>query len=791
MTHFGQISKHKATLIFALLSCFVIVPLSAQQTNEQLDSIINTLELKEVTVTARKIKQSGDTISYSAATYRSNNDKTLEDLLRKMPGIEVKADGQITYNGQWINEFYIEGLDMLGENYGIAIRNIDANDIGSVQVIQNHQDAKLFQGVKSGNAPAMNIKLRQNALGIWSSTLQAAIGTQPNLSWDVSANIMNFRRTAQNISVYKTNNIGIDLRQDIGAPATFNSSYGTGILFPNSPGLNDIYTYRNNSHSLSVNQLFKLNEDETLAFNFNYLFDKEKREATEQTTYLTDSISRFVIDESNRACMRQHFIGTHAVYKLNGNERYIKNSFTASATFPKGDGAINNLIMQQFSGHSFSIDDVLSINYKKKQGGIGEATLHANYTDKYGILRLADIGTAQTVRQRDLNTNGAASIIAVAVPHFMFNLNCGFDAQWQQAKTELDLSENSTPGNQRTWHFGVNITPKFFLHYGQRFQWLIYVPAGFEYYTSTDGEWEYDKMFFSFKPYTNITYKPSERLTISLTSICEESMPTSLSLMAQSRYIDYRTSISNPYFIEAKINRTIKTALSASYSSVLDMLFGGITLTHVYSHNSLSNGYEITDDIIEYIRLPYATKDNVWQGDQTLSKGFFKWNSKISESFTIGTSENEFYVDDVMHRGRSNYLRARIAFNASFASWITFDTSNEYSMSKTYTDRIPNGSAKHAFTNATSFVFRPFKQLSLTPSVMYYYNDYSTNYRNNAFLNCDMEYSIGNTIFSIKCSNLLDSRIFRRFNDNGIIQYSSQYRLRGRTIMLGVRFSIK
>lgn len=765
--------------------------LSAQQNKENIDSIINSLDLKEVIVTAKKIRQSGDTISYSAATYRSENDKTLEDLLRKMPGIEVKDDGQITYNGQWINEFYIEGLDMLGGNYGVATRNIDANDIGSVQVLQNHQDVKLLQGVKSGNAPAMNIKLKQNAFGIWSSTLQAAIGLQPNLSWSASATLMNFHHEAQNISVYKTNNIGNDLRQDIGAPATYNSSYGTGMLFPDSPDISDIYAYRNDSHSLSINQLFKLNEDKTLAFNLNYLFDQEKREATEQTNYLADSISRFVIDESNRANMRQQFVGTHAVYKINGKDRYVKNTFTASASFPLGDGSINDLIRQRFSGYSFKIDDVLKINYKKKQGGIGEVTLHAGYTDKYAILRLADKGLAQTVRQRNLNTSGAASIIAVAVPHFMFNLNGGFDAQWQQAKTELDLNENLTAGNQRIWQGGASITPKFFLHYGQRFQWLIYMPVGFEYYTSTDGEWEYDKMFFSFKPYTNLTFKPSERLSFSLTSTCEESMPAALSLMAQRRYIDYRTSISNPDHLEAKINRTIKTALSASYQSVLDMLFGGVTLTHAYSYNSLSNGYDVTDDIIEYIRLPYATSGNIWQGDQTFSKGFFRWNSKISESFTIGTSRNEFYVDDAMHRGRSNYLHAKISFNASFARWITFETSNEFSLSKTFTDGIANGNAKHTFTNATSFVIWPCKQLSLTPSVMYYYNNYSTNYRHNTFLNCNIEYSLGNTILSLKCSNLLDSRVFRRYNDNGIIRYSSQYRLRGRAIMLGVRFSIK
>ena len=224
-------------LVFFIIS--FAVPMSAQQDDERLDSLIRTLELKEVVVTAKKIRQSGDTISYAASSYISKNDKTLEDLLRKMPGIEVKSDGQIIYNGQWINEFYIEGLDMLGSNYGVATKNIDAHDIGTVQILEDHQDVKMLQGVRRGAAPAMNIRLKQNAKGIWSSTFDGAIGSQPNISWDASASLMNFRRNAQNISVYKTNNIGIDLRTEINAPSTYTSSYGTGILYPESPSLSN------------------------------------------------------------------------------------------------------------------------------------------------------------------------------------------------------------------------------------------------------------------------------------------------------------------------------------------------------------------------------------------------------------------------------------------------------------------------------------------------------------------------------------------------------------------------
>ncbi|MCH5236079.1 MAG: Plug domain-containing protein [Muribaculaceae bacterium] len=773
-----------------LLTLIVGTKLCAQN-SEDLDSVINSLSLQEVIVTAKKIRQSGDTISYSASTYRDKNDKTLEDLLRKMPGIEVKSDGKITFNGQWINEFYIEGMDMLGSNYGVATRNIDANDIGTVQVMQNHQDIKMLQGIQSGTAPAMNIKLKQSALGIWSSTIQTSLGTQPNLSWDLSANLMNFRRKAQNISVLKTNNVGNDLRQDIGAPVTFNSSYGTGILFPDSPGLNDIYTYRNTSGCLSINQLFKLDEDKTFSFNLNYLYDKEKRDASEQTTYLTDSISRFIIDESNKVKMQQQFIGAHAVYKLNGKKHYLKNSFTAGISFPNGEGTINDLIHQHFTGHSLKIDDELKINYKTMHGAVGEAIIKANFTDKPCTLILPELGLSQAVRQRNVNAVGLASLVSVAVPHFMFNLNGGFDIQWQQAKTEMKMIDILSSGDQHTWQAVANITPKFFFHNGQKFQWLINIPLGVEYYRSKEGSLDYSKVFFTFKPYTNITYKPSERWALSLTSLSEESIPSSLSLMAQIRYIDYRTLAWNPLQLEAKINRTVKTSLNVSYTSVLDMIFGGVTLTHAYSHNGLSNGYEVSDEIIEYTLLPNTTRGNIWQGDQTFSKGFFKWNSKVSESFSIGTSKNEFYVDDVMQTGRSNYLRFNISYNASFTRWLTFSTSNEFALSKTFTNGKSNGRAKHTFSNSTSFIVRPYKSLTLAPAVMYYYNDYSTDYRNNVFMNCDIEYSFNDFILFLKGRNLLDSKIFRRYNDNGIIQYSSEYRLRGRTIMVGVRFSIK
>ena len=74
----------------------------------------SAFKLKEVTVKAAPISSHGDTLNYNVASFIAPTDRTVEDILRKLPGITVKPGGGIEYQGKAINKFYIEGLDMLG-----------------------------------------------------------------------------------------------------------------------------------------------------------------------------------------------------------------------------------------------------------------------------------------------------------------------------------------------------------------------------------------------------------------------------------------------------------------------------------------------------------------------------------------------------------------------------------------------------------------------------------------------------------------------------------------------------
>lgn len=104
------------------------------------------IALKEVTVKASKVRLRGDTITYNIATFADQNDRSIGDVLAHIPGFEVnKQNGEIKYEGKPISKFYIEGLDMLGSKYGVATNSLPQVDIGTVEVMRNHQPVRVLE----------------------------------------------------------------------------------------------------------------------------------------------------------------------------------------------------------------------------------------------------------------------------------------------------------------------------------------------------------------------------------------------------------------------------------------------------------------------------------------------------------------------------------------------------------------------------------------------------------------------------------------------------------------------
>lgn len=173
-----------------------------------------TTLLKEVTVKADRIREQGDTITYNVGSFAQQQDRSIGDVLKRMPGIDVANNGKIQYQGEDINKFYIEGSDLLEGKYGIATNGISHEDVGAVEVMENHQPMQVLSGISFSDKAAINLKLKNKAKATWTFHGDAGGGWswQPEGAiWDGELFAMAVMPGFQNITTLRTNNTGENL----------------------------------------------------------------------------------------------------------------------------------------------------------------------------------------------------------------------------------------------------------------------------------------------------------------------------------------------------------------------------------------------------------------------------------------------------------------------------------------------------------------------------------------------------------------------------------------------------
>lgn len=119
----------------------------------------------------------GDTIVYNADSFKSGTDRKLEDLLKKMPGVEVNADGEIEVEGKKVQKLMVEGKDFFDGDTKLGVKNIPADAIDKVQVLRNYNENSILKGVENNQDNiAMNIKLKEGKKNFWFGDVTTGIG---------------------------------------------------------------------------------------------------------------------------------------------------------------------------------------------------------------------------------------------------------------------------------------------------------------------------------------------------------------------------------------------------------------------------------------------------------------------------------------------------------------------------------------------------------------------------------------------------------------------------------------
>lgn len=353
---------------------------------ENKDIILKNIQLKEnvqllseiqVTGTAAQMVVKGDTLEYNATAFKTAENAVVEDLLKRLPGVEISAEGKITVNGQEIKKIRVDGKKFFNDDMEMTTKNLPADMIDKIQVLEQKSDMAVLTGFEDDDTVRIiNFTTKANRKkGIFGNiTTGAGFDTDKEIRYDGNAfvnilngeaqtaitaggnNVNNTRSSrgrfggggGSNSGITTTQNVGlnnntiINSKLKIGGDASLNhsendaqtvserESYLRGSKYNN----NDTTASLNNNYSsnLRLEMEWKPDSVNTFIFQPNISYGRSFSTVTRNYLYLTDDQKTSWGDSFNKGNGTDINGGLNVIY----NRKFSKIGRTLTANVGAG-----------------------------------------------------------------------------------------------------------------------------------------------------------------------------------------------------------------------------------------------------------------------------------------------------------------------------------------------------------------------------------------------------------------------------------------------------------------------
>ncbi|MBK5192150.1 MAG: TonB-dependent receptor [Flavobacteriaceae bacterium] len=141
----------------------------------------------------QKIKINADTTFIRVSQYTTKTEQTVEDVLKRLPGIEVLPDGTIKAHGKPIENLLVEGENILDKNYKIISKNLDAKVLEEVQILDHYEENPIFKSLLNSEKTAINLKLKNDFKNIWFGNVSMGYGFKNRYQGAISLGLLKKR----------------------------------------------------------------------------------------------------------------------------------------------------------------------------------------------------------------------------------------------------------------------------------------------------------------------------------------------------------------------------------------------------------------------------------------------------------------------------------------------------------------------------------------------------------------------------------------------------------------------
>jgi hypothetical protein len=234
---------------------------------------VNTMST--VTVTARRppVVINGDSVEFNSENFKTAPNAVVEDLLKKMPGMEVDKAGGITVNGKKVTKVFVNGKEFFTGDPMMATKNLPADAVDKIQVYDRKSDQAMFTGIDDGSEEtAINLKLKKDRNRSTFGKLNGGAGTPSVFDAQGNVNVINNEEqfsaigganntNRQNFSNRNIVNFsgGGGRRPGAGAGVTVSFSGGSGETDANAQGIAETYSIGGNYSNLFNNKKTEFN----------------------------------------------------------------------------------------------------------------------------------------------------------------------------------------------------------------------------------------------------------------------------------------------------------------------------------------------------------------------------------------------------------------------------------------------------------------------------------------------------------------------------------------------------
>ncbi|UQD55771.1 TonB-dependent receptor [Flavobacterium sp. K5-23] len=778
------------------------------------------LELKEVVIkTTRPITIEGDKITFDVKSFSQGNEQVVEDLLKKIPGLNVSSDGTIKVGNQEVEKVMIDGDDFFEKGYKIVTKNMPVSPIDKIELLKRYSNNKHLKGIENSEKVALNLVLKEDYKRQWFGNMQLGYGLVSNNRYEVRGNLMNFGKKSKYYFLTNLNNIGFDAVGDVdnlirpvrqGEPASIGDNQSANALLgfgSDLPNLKPKRTNFNNTEMLSMNSIFTLSPKtklKTLGF-FN----------ADENDFYRNSFQSISVNTTNFE-NTEDFIGSKKkiigfgkldlTYDISKTKTLVYvGKFNKNKKDNSSDLVFNgNLLNEKLKSNNQLFDQKIVFTNKFKENKV--LLLSGRYINE----KTPQIHSTNQFLYQDLFGQNANNSIQTSENKMQF---AGFEAHLLDKKNNGDLLEIQF-GNQLRID---NLRSGFQLRmddYG------IGEPVNYQNNLnySSDNMYLSTKYRFKINKFSLITQANFHQLFNRLENLeikksqnpffinpklgVEWKMNDKNKVVSSYSYNTTNASILDVYdnYIQTGFRSFSKgtgdfNQLTASsvlfnytYGNWGDKFFANTFLMYSQNHDFFSTNSIIAQNYLQSEKI--VIKDRQFITASTDVDRYFKSissNLKLSLGGSKSNYENSVN-NSFLREVKNNSLNYGFELRSGFKGFFNYHIGSKWDYNEVKT------TFTNSFTDNMSFLdlsFMMSEKINFQiQTERYYFGNLEKQNNKYYFMDLEGRYTVkeNKLTFSLSGNNLFDTKSFRNYSISDISVSKTEYRLQPRYVMLKIEF---